>query len=42
MDWTKLVLGDCMGDVDLGGLSKLGFRIDDGFDSDVRNSDDDR
>lgn len=34
MDLNKLFLGDFLGDIDLGGLSKLGFNAAKGFDSD--------
>lgn len=34
MDLTSLFLGDALEGVDLGGLSKLGFNMAEGFDSD--------
>ena len=36
MDFTKLFLGDALEGIDLGGLSKLGFQLNEGFDMDKR------
>ena len=37
----KLFLGDALADVDLGGLAKLGFRVQDIIDSEKNSSDPD-